>query len=260
MPVPPGTYCPPGGRLGPSHTSQAFRNGTVWKAPWQEAAEEEEEGLRGAGLSSGRRSASAGDEGRDLRQLRGRGDPTPRGTKCAADTRQGQWTLQVGPWGHQRGRYPLMHAGLVLRDLIEHVASLQEQQGQLAGQGPISKLGTRDRLGPSPRERRLLAHSAAVLAVTKDLGPRTCLSGRDRTLAGAGVCGPSPDSLTLGGTGPLGTEGVEAPQVPAWPACCQGDGGPGKRAHLSHCREEGLEQDGHSLRALGHPGTAGQGL
>lgn len=61
-----------------------------------------------------------------------------------------------------------MHAGLVLRDLIEHVASLQEQQGQLAGQGPISK--------------------------------------------------------------------------------------------LSHCRKEGLEQDGHSLRALGHPGTASQGL
>lgn len=31
-------------------------------------------------------------------------------------------------------------------------------------------------------------------------------------------------------------------------------------AHLGHSREEGLKQDGHCLRTLGYPGTAGHGL
>lgn len=47
-----------------------------------------------------------------------------------------------------------MHTGFVPWDLVKRVASFQEQQCQLAGQGPVSKLGERERerLRPTPRE------------------------------------------------------------------------------------------------------------
>lgn len=43
-----------------------------------------------------------------------------------------------------------MHVGLIPLNLEKRVTSLQEQQCQLAGQGPIGKLGGRDSLGARP--------------------------------------------------------------------------------------------------------------
>lgn len=46
--------------------------------------------------------------------------------------------------------------------------------------------------------------------------------------------------------------------APDWPSAV--GMGPGQRAHLGHCREEHLQQGGHRLGTLEHPGTAGHGL
>lgn len=66
-----------------------------------------------------------------------------------------------------------VHTGLIPRDLVEGVTSVQEQQRQLVDQGPVSKLEWRTRGGFSPGQWALLSSTLRRAEATKwehDLG------------------------------------------------------------------------------------------
>ena len=109
-----------------------------------------------------------------------------------------------------------MHVGLIPLNREKRVTSLQEQQCQLAGQGPIGELGRRDSLGARPEAPVRWAPLCML-----PWGLLTATFWGDRSSAPAAV------SSTL------------APQLRL--ALCCGHRGPGRRAHLCHRCEERSE-------------------
>lgn len=101
----------------------------------------------------------------------------------------------------------------------------------------------------------------ALAGATSPLEPLTpCPGDRGQTWLGL-WCAPSP-FLTLRAASECGRINRRQrpramPQSSSW---AHGNGEPGQWTHLGHSREECLEQGGHCLGTLGHPGTAGHGL
>lgn len=156
---------------------------------------------------------------------------------------------------------PPVHAGFVPWGLVKRVASLQDGQRQLLGQGPVSELWVQHErnLAPPPANTvfcHTLLWSPMFLPPALDRG----MGWPGGTLAGAGGAGLC--SVTLTDPQLKLYEGQGQDHAGPLPWVCESPGGwgPGQQAHLGHRREECLQQGGHSLGALHHPGTAGHGL
>lgn len=114
-------------------------------------------------------------------QRRGGGDSEPRQAELEA-VKWG-WVGRRGDtsWGRQEG--PPVHTGLVLGHLVKGVTSLQEQQRQLVGQNPVSKLGIRRETQTQPHPDITLPH---ILLHTRQWPPvQGCSWGRSGHPPGA---------------------------------------------------------------------------
>lgn len=129
-----------------------------------------------------------------------------------------------------------MHVGFIPLNLEKRITSLQEQQRQAAGQGPIGELGGRDSLGTCP-ETPLRRAWLCLLP----WGLLTAASWGDRSWARAAVSSTfHPNPRTAEVCPPLAVKLGPCGSW-LWLALCCGHRGPRRQAHLRHCREERSE-------------------